>query len=137
MPKKIVIDAGPVVAYLNRHDEHHEWAVEQFQRFTSFETCEAVVSEACARLAYARLDQTLVVRLLEEGGLTLTFNAPYNVGRILHLMEKYRDQPMDFADACLVVMSEENDDTLVVTTDGDFQVYRRNGRDLIPAIAPD
>ena len=46
---KILIDAGPIVSYLT-DEAHHDWAVEQFSRFDSFETCEAALSEACARL---------------------------------------------------------------------------------------
>ena len=135
MPGKNLIDAGPVVSYLT-DDAHHDWAAEQFSRFDSFETCEAVLSEACARLAYAGFDQTAVIRLVAEGVLQLTFDTGYNLGRILALMEKYRDLPMDFADACLVTMSEEEKDSLVVTLDKDFSVYRRNGRQAIPVLTP-
>jgi hypothetical protein len=136
MPRKILIDAGPIVSYLT-NDAHHDWAVEQFSRFDSFETCEAALSEACARLAYAGFDQTVVIRLVDEGALKLTFDTAYNIGRILVLMEKYRDLPMDFADACLVTMSEEEKESLVVTLDKkDFSVYRRYGRQAIPVLAP-
>ena len=137
MPGKNLIDAGPIIALLDRKDEHHDWAVEQFSRFDSFETCEAALSEACARLAYAGFDQTAVIRLVDEGVLKLTFDTAYNIGRILALMEKYRDLPMDFADACLVTMSEEEKESLVVTLDKkDFSVYRRYGRQAVPILAP-
>jgi hypothetical protein len=52
-------------------------------------------------------------------------------------MAKYSDQPMDFADACLVAMSEEQDDSLIITLDKDFKFYRRRGRDKISMLAPD
>jgi hypothetical protein len=136
MPRKNLIDAGPIVAYLT-DEAHHTWAAEQFSRFDAFETCEAALSEACARLAYAGYDQTAVIRLVDEGVLKLTFDAAYNLGRILALMEKYRDLPMDFADACLVTMSEEEKDSLVVTLDKkDFSVYRRYGRQAVPVLTP-
>ena len=109
----------------------------KFSRFDSFETCEAALAEACARLAYAGYDQTAVIRLVDEGVLKLTFDTAYNLGRILALMEKYRDLPMDFADACLVTMSEEEKDSLVVTLDQkDFLVYRRYGRQAVPVLTP-
>jgi predicted nucleic acid-binding protein len=136
MARKNLIDAGPIVAYLT-DEANHDWAAEQFSRFSSFETCEAVLSEACARLGYAGFDQTAVIRLAHEGVLKLTFNTGYNLGRILALMEKYEDLPMDFADACLVTMSEEEKDSLVVTLDrADFSIYRRYGRQGIPILAP-
>lgn len=136
MPGKNLIDAGPIIALLDRKDEFHDWAVRQFSRFDSFETCDAVLSEACARLAYFGFDQTVVVRLVEADILKLTFDTAANIGRILALMEKYRDLPMDFADACLVTMSEEEKDSLVVTLDKDFSIYRRNGRHSIPLLTP-
>jgi len=136
MPRKNLIDAGPIVSFLT-DEASHEWVREQFSRFDSFETCEAVLAEACARLAYAGYDQTAVIRLVEEGVLRLTFDTVYNLGRILALMEKYRALPMDFADACLVTMSEEEKDSLVVTLDKkDFSIYRRYGRQAIPMLAP-
>jgi predicted nucleic acid-binding protein len=136
MPRKNLVDAGPIVAFLT-DEAHHAWAEEQFSRFDAFETCEAVVAEACARLAYAGYDQTAVIRLVDEGVLKLTFDMTYNLGRILALMEKYHDLPMDLADACLVTMSEEEKDSLVVTLDRkDFSVYRRYGRQAVPVLAP-
>jgi predicted nucleic acid-binding protein len=105
MARKNLVDAGPIVSFLT-DEANHGWVAEQFSRFGSFETCEAVLSEACARLAYAGFDQAAVIQLVDEGVLRLTFDTAYNIGRILGLMEKYRDLPMDFADACLVTMSE-------------------------------
>jgi predicted nucleic acid-binding protein len=55
------------------------------------------------------------------------------VWRLLH---KYKDVPMDFADACLVRMSEIHRDARVWTADSDFRIYRRNGRQAIPLIFP-
>ncbi|MEI9962907.1 MAG: PIN domain-containing protein [Limisphaerales bacterium] len=135
MPQKTIVDAGPIVAYLT-HDDNHDWAVRQFSRFPYFETCEPVLAEACARLVYAGFDQAAAIRLVHRGVVRLSFDASANIGRILQLMEKYRDQPMDFADACLVVMSEESPDSLVLTLDSDFKVYRRSGRDIIPTLTP-
>jgi uncharacterized protein len=137
MPRKNLVDAGPLVALLDQNDEYHHWAMEQFSRFDHLETCDAVLAETCARLAYYGFAQTAAIRLVAEGMLKLTFDAAANIGRILALMEKYRDLPMDFADACLVVMSEEEKDSLVVTLDRkDFSVYRRYGRQAVPILAP-
>jgi predicted nucleic acid-binding protein len=51
-------------------------------------------------------------------------------------MEKYADRPMDFADACLVAMTEEFSDPMLFTLDDDFRFYRRHGRDTIPFVSP-
>jgi predicted nucleic acid-binding protein len=52
-------------------------------------------------------------------------------------MKKYNNRPMDLADACLVAMSEQFSDCVVVTLDEeDFRVYRRHERQVIPFISP-
>ena len=43
---------------------------------------------------------------------------------------------VDFADACLVLLAERAAETRVWTTDSDFRIYRRHGRQAIPLIAP-
>ena len=43
---------------------------------------------------------------------------------------------MDFADACLVRMTELHERSSVLTTDCHFRIYRRNGRQIIPLRAP-
>jgi hypothetical protein len=48
MPKSVLLDAGPLVAYLREAETYHRWAVEQFKRFAQFSTCDAVLAEACA-----------------------------------------------------------------------------------------
>jgi uncharacterized protein len=138
MPKKVLIDAGPLVAYLREAEgKHHLWAVEQFKRFSEFSTCEAVLAEACARLSYCGEDQSRVVDLLVDGALAADFDANGSAERVSRLMKKYADQPMDFADACLVAMSERVSDCLIVTLDHqDFTVYRRHEREVIPFISP-
>ena len=52
------------------------------------------------------------------------------------LVAKYASVPMSLADACLVRMTELSPRTTVITLDGDFRVYRRNGRQAVPVIMP-
>lgn len=52
-----------------------------------------------------------------------------NLKRVAALMEKYRDVPMDFADATLVVLGEEAGTNWVFTLDRrGFSTYRLRGR---------
>jgi uncharacterized protein len=137
MPKSVLLDAGPLVAYLRQGETHHAWAVEQFKRFAQFSTCEAVLAEACARLAYYHEDPVRVVELVREADLSVGFLVKPNADRIVRLMRKYGDRPMDFADACIVAMSEQASDCLVVTLDyEDFSIYRRHEREVIPFLCP-
>jgi predicted nucleic acid-binding protein len=53
------------------------------------------------------------------------------------LLEKYQDQEMELADACLVRMAELKRDCRVFTLDkAEFQIYRRFERQVIPLIMP-
>ena len=77
-------------------------------------------------------------QLLEREVLIVDFALNARAGRIAQLMEKYRDAPMDLADACLVVMTEETKNCQVITLDHtDFSFYRRNGREVIPFTSPE
>jgi hypothetical protein len=51
-------------------------------------------------------------------------------------MHKYLDVPMSLADACLVRLTETFADPVLLTTDGDFRVYRRHSRHAIPCVIP-
>lgn len=55
---------------------------------------------------------------------------------VLRLMEKYAEVPMSFANAGLVRMTETLDDPMLLTTDADFHIYRRHGRQVIPCVLP-
>lgn len=137
MARRVIVDAGPIVAYLDRKDSHHEWARARFSQFPRFETCDAVLAEACARLAYGRIDPVRAVKLATSDVLKINFDLATNIRRVEWFMEKYADTPMDLADACLVLMTEQEPDSLVVTLDhDDFSTYRRNGRDHIPFVSP-
>ena len=137
MPRRVLVDAGPIVAYLKRDDQFHEWAVRQFAHFPDFVTCDAVLAEACARLNYYGLDQSWVVDLLSAKVLRADFDSNREADRVASLMKKYADGRMDFADACLVVMTERVADSLVVTLDArDFSMYRRHERQVVPFLAP-
>jgi predicted nucleic acid-binding protein len=139
MAPSVLLDAGPLVAYLRQKEEHHKWAVEQFRRFTRFTTCEAVLAEACARLAYYNEEPARVLELVRDAGpdMVVEFAAKAHADRVARLMRKYTDQPMDFADACLVVMSEQARNCAVLTLDaGDFRIYRRHDREVIPFLSP-
>jgi len=74
--------------------------------------------------------------LLEQGVLRVDFALPNHLLHVLQLIRRYHDTPMSLADACLVRMSELHSDAQIWTTDHDFEVYRRNGRQKIPLLAP-
>lgn len=134
---RVLLDTGPLVAYLNRNDQHHEWAVERWKALSDpLWTCEAVLSEAVFLLQADESDAEPVLRLLERDIVVLEFTMQDHRADVARLLRKYADQRMSLADACLVRMSEVTDPCQVFTTDTDFRVYRRRGRHVIPLLAP-
>lgn len=130
-------DSGPLVALLNRFDEHHRWAREQFDHVPCpVLTCEGAVTEASYLLQADGLPPWGILELIERKIVAVQFDLESNLDRVLSLMKKYADTPMDFVDACLVVMTEEKRDCRLITIDSDFRIYRRFERQTIPLIAP-
>jgi predicted nucleic acid-binding protein len=128
-----ILDAGPLIAALNDHDEHHEWACETLERLgPPFHSCPEVLAEAAALTGRP----AAIVEMVQSGEIILSFDLGEQTGGVLALLNKYHDR-MDLADACIVRMTELMRDCQVVTVDNqDFRIYRRNGRDLIPTVSP-
>lgn len=133
----VVIDSGPLVALLCRGDRHHAWARVEFGSLRPpVFTCDAVLSEV-QFLVRARGGESLaVLELVRRGMLVVDFALGKEVDRLMALQRAYADLPMSLADACLVRMSELHPHAVVMTTDADFQIYRRHRRQSIPLIAP-
>ncbi len=80
--------------------------------------------------------QNLLWRFVSEKALNLYDLGPVEIERMRVLMQQYRDTPMDLADASLVAVAEQLDQTRVFTLDQHFRVYRLKGTksfDIIPA----
>jgi predicted nucleic acid-binding protein len=135
MARSVLVDAGYLVALLSRRDQHHRWAATQSARFSPpWVTCEAVLSEAFHLIGPA--GQSGLAALLRRGAVVPAFDLAKELEPVLKVMQKYRDVPMSFADACLVRMTETQADPVVLTTDSDFRVYRRHSRQVVPSVMP-
>ena len=131
----VLVDADFLIALLSRRDRHHSWAAAQLPRLTPpWQTCEAALSEAFHLLGSR--GRPALAALLRRGAVVPTFHLADEQGRVLDLMQKYADVPMSLADACLVRMSETLTDPVIFTTDADFRVYRRHGRQIIACRTP-
>jgi predicted nucleic acid-binding protein len=129
-----ILDAGPLIAALNVHDEHHEWACETLERLgPPFYSCPEVLAEAAALTGRP----AAIVEMVQSGEILLSFDLSEQTAGVLALLKKYCDRNMDLADACVVRMAELTRNCQVLTVDTkDFAIYRRNGRDLIPTMSP-
>jgi len=139
MKRQVILDTGPLVAFLNGRDRYHKWSTLQWAQIDPpLLTCEAVFSEVCILLRGIEGGQAAVLELLRREVLNLPFRIDEHVSQITWLLKKYSDVPMSLADACLVRMSELYADSPVLTLDDDFRIYRKNKRQVIPILsAPD
>lgn len=133
----LLIDSGPLVAFLDRSDQYHEWAVQQFSHLSgTLVTCEGTITEATHLLSDAGVQSWGVLELVRRKIISVPFDLEPNLDRVLSLMKKYADTPMDFVDACLVTMTEAKRDCRLLTLDSDFRIYRRFERKAIRLIVP-
>jgi predicted nucleic acid-binding protein len=134
---RVIIDTGPLVALLNRCDNHHAWAREVLDTIEPpIFTCEAVVSEACFLLRRIGGGQDAVLEFLSKDVVKVDFRMLPEIDALRGLLRKFVNVPMSVADACLVRMTELDAQSVIVTLDRDFRVYRRNRRQIIPTIMP-
>ena len=134
-----LLDTGPLVAFFDRSDADHEWAVKQWgQAPVPMLTCEAVLAEAAYLLQeHAGLPTAKLLALFDRKVIAAPFSLHEHAGPVERLLEKYCDQSMQLADACLVRMSELTRDCRVFTLDRtEFQIYRRFERQVIPLVVP-
>lgn len=134
---RVVIDTGPIVALLNRGDRYHAWVREVLDTVEPpLFTCEAVISESCFLLERLAGGPDAVLTLLAHDVVKIDFRMLSEVDALQRLMRKFANVPMSLADACLVRMTELDPQSVVLTLDGDFRVYRRHRRQVIPSIMP-
>lgn len=137
MTEAVLVDTGPLVAFLNSRDSYHEWSKDTFAEIDApVLSCEAVLSEACFLLRNSRGGGEAVLKLVERGLVRLPFRLEAQGPPVRRLLSRFSNVPMSLADACLVRMSEEFSDSVVLTLDRDFKVYRKHGRNVIPTRMP-
>ena len=131
---KIIVDTGPLVGFVDRSDQWHDWAKAQFDRLPSpMLTCESVLSEA-SYLLNGQTDQ--LFEMIDIGALEIAPLFPEHNHRLRNLMHSYAPR-MQLADACIVHLSELHPSAGVLTTDvADFRIYRRNRNEKLPLIVP-
>lgn len=131
---KAIADTGFLVALARRADKHHAWAAELSEHITEpLLTCDAVLAEVAFHLESTRW----ALAMVEHELVVSAFNSDANTRRLIELAEQFDDLQPDFADLCLVRMSELHPKHKVITVDRrDFTVLRRNGREPIPLVLP-
>jgi predicted nucleic acid-binding protein len=133
----VIVDTGPLVAFLDRAERNHRWVVARIEELDPpLLICEPVLAEAMHLLARFAGAQNTLFGLLENGALKIAFNVDEHIAALRKLHQKYRDRPMSLADACIVRMAEIHEQHAVLTLDSDFSIYRKHGRLPIAIISP-
>ena len=131
---RAIADTGFLVAFANRNDRHHQWAINVAGQVSEpLLTCEAVLAETAFHLRSVEV----VMQMIAEGLTKISFSIEQHLPQLEALARRYADRRPDLADLCLVRMSELYPRHSVVTVDrSDFRVYRRNKREAIPLLCP-
>ena len=122
----VLVDTGPLVALLDRSDPYHLSCQETFSSLDdSLATVWPVLTEAIYMLRAYWQAQDALWEMIQSGAVQILSLGTADVPRVRELMRRYRDLPMDLADAGLVRVAERERLRRIFTLDRrDFQVYR-------------
>ncbi|MGB4116328.1 MAG: PIN domain-containing protein [Polaromonas sp.] len=135
MKAKVIVDTGPLVALLNRTDAAHGWVLEQLKNIAPpLLTCEAVLAEATYLTRDMPGARAALIEMIGEGFLSIGMAVADHHSALLGMIKRYADVPMSLADGCLVRLAEIYPQSPVFTLDRDFNIYRKNGRQVIHVI---
>lgn len=134
----VLVDAGPLVALLDRSDPHHGACRQALRSIREpLATVWPAFTEAMYLLSFSGEAQSALWEMLDTEALRLLPLDHTDAPRMRDLMRKYRDLPMDLADAALVRVAERERLRRIFTLDRrDFELYRplRIGRfSIIPS----
>lgn len=133
MQQELIIDTGFFVALLYKSDAFHKKALQLRKKIEQRKwiTTWPVLTEVCHLLAArgAQNQIAVLLQMLEKGGFSLFHLYPEHICRLLPILQKYNNLPIDLADASLVLLAEEIGHGTIVSTDlRDFETYRWKSR---------
>ena len=122
---QVILDTGPWIALIDRSEAKHEVSVYWFRRFEGnlFST-EAVLTEVLYLLNFSSKAQSAAIDFVLSAAVILVPSNQDSLARAKRLMDKYKNVPMDYADATLVALAEDLSTNHVVTFDSHFAIYR-------------
>ena len=130
MANELLLDTGAFVALVDRSEKRHADCVAVLHEWRgTIVTTEAVLTETLYLVGPRWQAQKVCLEFLHRGAFELVPTSHTSLNRVAVLMEKYRNVPMDYADATLVALGEELGTALVFTLDRrGFSAYRLNQR---------
>lgn len=123
--KSTLVDAGPLIALFDRSDRYHKRTISFLQKNqNSWITTWPVITEVSHLLDFGTQTQINFLKWINRGGLHIFELEFAHLVRVIELSEKFKDVPMDLADATLIVASEVRGIAEIATIDSDFYIYR-------------
>lgn len=123
--RNILVDAGPLIALFDRSDQYHFKSLKFLEEFTGqLWTSWPVITEVSHMLEFNVKVQINFLEWIKRGGLQIAELNDRHLFRISALTEKFKDVPMDLADASLMAISESLGITEIATIYSDFYIYR-------------
>ncbi|NJD01261.1 MAG: PIN domain-containing protein [Ruminiclostridium sp.] len=130
--KKILVDAGPLIALFDKNDSYHSKVLGFMNSFNGIlVTTWPVIAETFYMLNFNINVQMDFIEWIERGGLEITDISRDQLCRVKELCIRYLNIPIDLADATLVVLSESAHIREIMTIDSDFNIYRNVRREYL------
>jgi len=139
--KPVLLDSGVIVALLDRSERFHQSCRVALEEAGGLlVTCEAVIAESCYLLRNVPGAPETVLANVEQGVFQVPFQLSRSAAEVRRILRKYRDVPIDLADACLIRLADQVVTPDILTLDRDFKIYRwgknRPFRFLVPLEGP-
>ena len=126
--KPVLLDTSVIVALLDRSERFHRASLAALEEVEwPLVTCEGVIAESCYLLRDLPGASEAVLENIVRGAFQIPFQISRSAAGVRRIMQKYRDVPMSFADACLVHMAGELKTEEILTLEQDFNIYRWGG----------
>lgn len=123
--QKALVDTGPLVALFDRNDRYYQPVLSFIKNYSGqLITSWPVLTEVSHLLDFSIEAQLDFLKWAQRGGVKIELLEEADLDEIITLTSKYRDCPMDLADASLLVLAKRLKITHILTLDRDFLVYR-------------
>jgi len=121
----VIIDAGPLIALFDGSDKYHRIVIDFLRNFSGrLITTLPVITEATHLLDFDVKAQIDLLKWIELDGVSIFQISAMHIKKMVPLIEKYSDRPMDFADASIVILADELNINDIISIDSDFEIYR-------------
>lgn len=137
MARVAFLDTGPLVSFIDKREYHHTWINSVFSTLSvPIVTNTAVITEAFFLLKRSSRGEEGLMKMINQNFLVVEDIFMSKKEFIFDVMNNYENIPCTFADANLLAMFENQKDSVVITTDSDFLVYRDSNGKRLNLISP-